>query len=285
MYSFVVGDILMRGERLLSRIVFKVSLGFLAGALILLALSLYASSYYLEEQGRLSAAGDLEGAVEKTRSAARLDPFNPEPLQTQALLLQQLGQIEEAEATLREAANRDPNNYVPYLFLGNLQLFSTNDAEASIESYRDVLRLNPNATIARLALAEALVRSGELEKAGREYEILREAQKITPQGVYDLGRIYVRTGEPGKGARTIEAAQRQVERDLEGAKGAEREQTLAYLRSMELAKADALVVQRRYVAAAEIIAGSKARQAPAILELLNTDPAGYRESVKSSDIY
>lgn len=269
----------------MSRVVFKVSLGFLVGALILLSLSLFASSYYLGEQSRLVAAGDLEGAVEETRIAARLDPFNPEPLQTQALLLQQLSRHEEAVSVLREAITRDPNNYVPYLFLGNLQLFSINDAGAAEESYNEVLRLNPNATLARLALAEALVREGKLEEAGREYEILREVHKITPQGLYDLGRIYVRTGKPVKGERTIEAAQRQIRAGLEGTEGAQREETLAQLRAMDLARADALVVQRRYVEAAEIIAGSRARQAPAILELLNTDPEGYRESVQNSVIY
>ncbi len=265
--------------------VFKASLGFLVGALILPALSLSASSYYLAEESRLVGAGDMEGAIEKTRIAARLDPFSPEPLETQALLFQQLGRHARAASALREAVRRDPNNYAPYLSLGNLQLFSMNDTEASIESYRDALRLNPNATLARLGLAEALVRARRLEEAGREYEILRQSRDITPQGVYDLGRIYVRTGEPVKGQRTIAAARRQTSESLGAARGAQKARILVLLQRMDLALADALVVQRRYEAAARRLAESRAGQAPAILELLNTDPESYRESVKDSAVY
>lgn len=270
---------------MLSRVVFKASLGFLAGALILLALSLFASSYYMAEESRLAEAGDMEGAIEKTRIAASFDPFSPEPLQLQALLLQQLGRNEEAGSALREAIRRDPNNYSPYMFLGNLQLYSMNEAEASIESYHDVLRLNPKATLARLGLAEALVREQRLVEAKREYELLRESRSITPQGVYDLGRIYVRTGEPVKGQKTIAAAQRQTRRSLVAAEGAQITQIKTLLQRMNLALADALVVQRRYEAAARRLAESRARQAPAILELLNTNPERYRESVINSAIY
>jgi primosomal protein N' len=55
--------------------------------------------------------------------------------------------------------------------------------------------------------------------------------------------------------------------------------------SMQLAIADALVVQGRYAKAREIIAQSSSPQAPALLQLLNSDPEAYRESVVTSAIY
>jgi hypothetical protein len=55
--------------------------------------------------------------------------------------------------------------------------------------------------------------------------------------------------------------------------------------SMDLATADALVVQGRYGQASSILAQSPAEQAPGLLELLNSDPAAYREQVITSDIY
>jgi hypothetical protein len=54
---------------------------------------------------------------------------------------------------------------------------------------------------------------------------------------------------------------------------------------MELAKADALVVQGRYDEARQVISQSSSEQAPALLQLLNSDPEAYRESVVLSEIY
>jgi hypothetical protein len=55
--------------------------------------------------------------------------------------------------------------------------------------------------------------------------------------------------------------------------------------SMELAIADAFVVEGRYDKAREIIAQSSSPQAPALLQLLNSNPDAYRESVVTSEIY
>jgi hypothetical protein len=54
---------------------------------------------------------------------------------------------------------------------------------------------------------------------------------------------------------------------------------------MNLALADALVVRGRYAQAREVLAGSSSEQAPALLQLLDTDPEAYREQVVNSDIY
>jgi hypothetical protein len=54
---------------------------------------------------------------------------------------------------------------------------------------------------------------------------------------------------------------------------------------MQLAIADALVVEGRYSKAREIISQSSSPQAPALLQLLNSNPDAYRESVVTSEIY
>jgi len=53
---------------------------------------------------------------------------------------------------------------------------------------------------------------------------------------------------------------------------------------MDLALADALVVQGNYARAGKIIAGSSSEQALALLRLLETDPEAYRDQVVNSDI-
>ena len=265
--------------------VLKISAAFLAGALVLLATALYLSEHYLAEETRLAAAGDLRGALEASRTAARLNPFSPLPLEGQSYLLQQQGLDEEAAGALREAIERDPNNYILYLLLGNLQVSKLDDLDAAEESYRKVLELNPNNTTASTALAQVLIQKGDLEEAREEYENLREEKEISYQGLYNLGRIYVRTGEPKEGYETIMLARRKASAGLRTLKGPQRAQREQLIQSMNLALADALVVQGDYAGAREIIANSSSPQAPALLQLLDANPEEYRESVVDSGIY
>jgi Flp pilus assembly protein TadD len=269
----------------LSSIIFKISAGFMTGVLVLLATALSLSKHYLHEETRLAATGDLQGALEAGQLAARLDPFAAEPLMGKALLLQHQGEYEAAAATLREAIERDPNNYSVHLLMGNLQASGLENLDAAVESYRKVLELDPNATVASRALAYTLTRQGKLEEAKVEYEKLREEKAISYQGLYNLGRIYVRTGEPEKGYRTIKRARQQVPAGPKVPEGPLRTQREQLIQSMDLALADALVVQGDYAGAREILAGSSSPQAPALLQLLDADPEAYRESVMDSGIY
>lgn len=269
----------------MSRVVFRVSAGFLVGALVLLATALYLSEYYLEEGQRLSAAGDTQGAINASRTAARLDPFDTEALETQSFLYQQQGRNEDAAGVLREAIERDPHNYMPYLMLGNLQFGELDDLDAAEESYRRVLELNPKESNVREALARVLIQQGELGAAREEYERLKEEGEISFQGLYDLGRIYVRTGQPKEGLQAIKHARNRAENGIDELEGPLKEQRRQLLESMQLAIADALVVQGRYGKAREIIEKSSSEQAPALLQLLDSNPNAYRESVVTSEIY
>ena len=269
----------------MSRVIFRIAAGFLVGALVFLAASLSLSEYYLNEETRLLAAGDLRGALEAARMAARLDPFDPEPLEGESFILQQQGHYEEAASSLRTAIERDPHNYVLYLMLGNLQYTRLNNLGSAVENYRDAVRLNPNATAASTVLAQALMRKGDLEAAKEVYEGLEEERRITFQGLYDLGRIYVRTGEPQKGLESIKRAKRMAQIGLNKLEGPLKTQRQDLIESMDLAIADALVVQGRYAEAREVIAGSSSEQAPALLQLLDSNPRAYHEAVVSSEIY
>ena len=278
-------DILMRGERALNLVVLRISAAFLAGVLALLATSLYLSERYVEVERRLFIAGDLQGAFEAVRTAGRLDPFDPEPLQGKSYILQQQNRNEEATAALRGAIERDPNNYLPYLLMANLQVGQLEDLDAAEESYRRVLDLNPNAYTARTALADTLLNKGELEEAKIQYERLKEQKKISYEGLYNLGRIYVRTGEPREGYKAINIARRQASAGMKSLRKPLRTERRKLLGSMNLALADALVVQGRYAQAREVLIRSSSEQAPALLQLLDTDPQAYREQVVNSDIY
>ncbi|MDP9477454.1 MAG: tetratricopeptide repeat protein, partial [Actinomycetota bacterium] len=286
LYSGWCVGMLLRGDpSSMSRAVFRVSAGVLVGVLVLLATALALSRYYLVEELRLVAAGDLRGALEATRTAARLDPFDPDPLESESFILRQQGKYEAAAGSLREAIERDPNNYSPYLLLGDLQATGLKDLKAAAESYREALRLDPNATLAQSALAQILTKQGKLEEAREEYESLEEKVSLSFQGLYDLGRIEVRTGDPRDGLRHIKRARREARAALEGLNGPLRERQEALVASVDLAVVDALVVLGRYDQARKILAKSPSEQAPGLLELLDSDPGAYREQVVNSDVY
>ena len=268
----------------MSSVIFRISAGFLVGVLALLATALYLSDYYTAEQQRLAAAGDPQGAMEASRKAVRLDPFDTDALEAQSFLLQQQQKYDDSAQALRVAIERDPNNYLPHLMLANLQ-FATKDYDAAEKSYRDVLRLNPNAGIASNSLAQALMRQGKLEEAAKAYEKLKKDKRIDFQGLYDLGRIQVRTGEPLEGLKNLKHARHMAAADLDKLKGPVKKQRQQLLVSMDLDIADALVVQGRYGQAREILAQSPSEQAPGLLGLLDSDPEAYREQVINSDIY
>ena len=264
--------------------VFRLSVAFLVGVLTLLALSFSLSDYYGDEQQRLAAAGDTRGALQVSRRAAWLDPFDTDILEAQASILQQQKRYEQAVAALREAIERDPMNYLPYLYLANLQL-ERGDRDASVESYRELLELNPKASVASLYLAQTLTGQGRLVEAKKEYLKLEKEGRISFEGLYDLGRIEVRTGDVEEGLRDIKAARRQTRSGIEQLQGPARRQRQEVLRDMDLAVADAMVVAGRESRAREILANSPSEQASSLLRLLDSNPEAYREQVVNSDIY
>ena len=249
--------------------------------LALLATSLYLSDYFTGEQQRLAAAGDEAGAMKASRMAVRLDPFDTDALQAQSLLWRQKMNYERAALSLREAIERDPNNYLPHLTLANLRL-TMGEPDAAVKDFREVLELNPGATQARSALARTLMRQGKLREAAAEFERLKKERSASYQDLYDLGRIQARTGEASEGVKNIKRARRMVEADrASGPQAAGQRQLLV---SMNLAAADALVVAGRFGQARSILAQSPSEQAPGLLELLNSDPEAYREQVVNSDV-
>jgi tetratricopeptide (TPR) repeat protein len=251
--------------------------------LALLAASLYLSVYFTGEQQRLAAAGDEAGAMEASRMAVRLDPFDTDALQAQSLLWRQHRNYDRAALALREAIGRDPNNYLPQLTLANLRL-TMGDPNAAVKGYRHVLGLNPNATLARSSLARTLARQGKLREAKAEYETLKEEKSATYQNLYDLGRIQARTGEAPEGVKNIKRARRMAAARFDRVRGPQTVRQGQLLVSMDLATADALVVQGRIGQAKRILAESPSEQAPGLLELLDSDPEAYREQVINSDV-
>ena len=265
-------------------VVFKISVGFVAGALILLAISLYLSSRYLEEQLRLAETGNLEGAREEIQRAARLDPFSPVPPASEAYLELRQGRTEAAAEAFQEAIDRDPANYNNWVALGDLQRQRLGDPAAAAESYREALRRNPHATAVVSRFAEALLRTEEPEEARAQYEWLRESGQISFTDLYRLGKLQVLLDEPGEAIGTFRDAKKSASAGLESLSESQRAERETFIESLDLASADALIAQGSYAEAREVLSQSEAEQAPAVLALLDEDPESYRRSVLDAPI-
>jgi tetratricopeptide (TPR) repeat protein len=268
----------------LSGLIFRIAVGFVVGVLILLAGFLYLSNRYLTEQQQLTATGDVEGAIGKARLAARLNPFDSAPLTVESSLLQRQGRLEEAAEVLREAIRRNPGNYTSLVQLGNLQMAQLNDPEAAAESYRSALERNPRDKGLVSGFAEALVRTGDLEGAKREYEKLAGWRDIKLGDLYTLGKIYARTGETEKALGTLRGAREAAASALERVPDPQKDQLETFMDSVDLAIVDALVLDGRYDEARLVLEDSDAEQAPAIIELLYINPEDYRESVLDREL-
>ena len=268
----------------MGRAVFKISVGFATGALILLAVSLYLSNGFLKQQQRLAESGNLQGAMDRAEWAARLDPFSSVPLSSQAYLEVRQGRTEVATNAFNTAIQRDPNNYKNYEALGNLQRQQLEDPEEAAQTYRKALEHNPHATAVISRLGEALLTTNDFEGAKDQYEWLQERGRIPLRDLYTLGRTQIRLGEPEEAIETFEEAKERADAELETSEEQQSEQRRAFLESLDLAIADALVVQGLYDEARDYLERSEAEQSPAVLALLDEDPEGYRRSVFDAPI-
>lgn len=265
-------------------VLLRFSVAFVAVVLIAASVSLYLSTHYLDQQQRLSVAGDTEGAMHDAELASKLAPFSAEALQAKAGMLRSEGRNREAERVLQAATEREPSNYEVWQELGDLRLDAMNRPLEAVESYRRAVDLNPKSSDMRTGLAKAYLSVGKLDKAKTQYEKIK-AEKLDVEQLYDLGRIYVRTGEPDKGVRTLQQVRNRTEDGLRGLTGQQLQQQLGFITSVELAITDGLVVQRRYGEAYQVVANSSSEQAPTIMSLISSDPEGYRQTVINSDVY
>src|SRR5215213_8571899 len=231
--------------------------------------------------------------MNKVDWASRLDPFSPGPPSAEAYLELRQGRTEAAAEAFQKAIDRDPFNSKNYEALGNLQRQQLDDPEAAVKTYRKALERNPRAVTVLSRLSEALLSAGtsdeNLEEARSHYEWLQQRGRIPLRDLYTLGKVQTRLGEPEEAIETFEEAKERADTEPEessdeSADESRQDQRRAFLDSLDLAIADALVVQGSVEEARAYLAQSKAEQAPTVLALLNEDPVSYRESVLDAPI-
>ena len=97
----------------------------------------------------------------------------------------------------------------------------------------------------------------------------------------------MRLGEPEEAIKIFEDARKKASAGTESSDGSSNEseaQRKAFMESLDLGTADALVVQGRYDEAREVLSQSSSQQASTVLALLDENPEAYRESVLNASI-
>lgn len=197
----------------------------------LLSFSLLANSQAVEwvRRGRMQwQQGNIEGAIESYRQAARLDPRNPQILNSIGFLLSQRQRYAEAIVVLQESASLNPNNSATFLALGfalgqNRQLDEAADAYRRVLSldsrsidafkglgfvlsqqgdwigaeqmYRQVIRLAPRDVKAYLNLGYALQQQGKFQEATAVYQSADRISPLNPDLWVALGDVALKQNQ------------------------------------------------------------------------------------------
>jgi tetratricopeptide (TPR) repeat protein len=150
------------------------------------------------ESGRLDEA---ERAYRSILATAR----NPDALHLLGVLQHQRGQIEEAIATIGEAAALAPDQAAYHYNLAEAYRVAGRLAEA-IERYRRAIALEPRIADAHFNLGNALFEQGDILAAARSY---RRARKLAPEDAeiaLNLGNALIELGDPEEALALFQAA-------------------------------------------------------------------------------
>jgi Flp pilus assembly protein TadD len=141
-----------------------------AGAALLVAAVLSAWAIWQPEAAdratseaiALADAGDVDGALEKTRAAADTNPLTAEPLLVEAAIATQAGREGEAGAALEEAVLKFPGDAETWFRLAAFQLGTLDRPGEAADTIRGALYLDPHSQPARQLFLDA--RASEREQ-------------------------------------------------------------------------------------------------------------------------
>jgi tetratricopeptide (TPR) repeat protein len=113
----------------------------------------------------LADAGDVDGALAKTRDAADTNPLSAEPLLVEAAIATQAGHEDDARRTLERAVLRFPGDAETWYRLAAFQLGTLDRADLAAETVRGALYLDPHALAPRQLFLEARASEREQQAA------------------------------------------------------------------------------------------------------------------------
>lgn len=155
---------------------------------------------------------DWEGAAREYERVIRLDPQHVTAHQWYALLLRDLGRLEDAALELRRALELDPLSPAISRNLGYV-LFSAGRHQEAIEHLQRTLELDPDFPLAHEWLRNVYADAGSYDRAFMEQVEVATRQGWTPDAMRALRGAYQSQGWRGVLerllARAVEASRRQ----------------------------------------------------------------------------
>ena len=136
----------------------------------------------------LQGLGNLPEALATFKKAAEVAPRNGTARLNLAHLEAQLGQWDKAIADYRVAVSLEPDDYGGHYNLG-LALQQTRDDQAAIEQFEAAVQLAPREAAAHRALGVSLERAGRGADAGREYQRYLELAPDSPDAASIRDRV------------------------------------------------------------------------------------------------
>lgn len=160
----------------------------------------------------LAMLGEMEDALEHLERAVRIAPNYAEAHLNRAIVLNTLGNFEEAEVAFRRAGELDRRNSgripsdvgnqiaVTHARLGDLYATADDHAEAA-NQYQRALDVRPTFLDIRTKLATALVELGQVEQAKKELEEIVEQNPAFTSARLRLGVVLNRLGRTSDAVR------------------------------------------------------------------------------------
>lgn len=119
--------------------------GLAVAALIAIGIPTAAAGDLRDSQMR-AADGDLQGALERARSAAELQPYSASIRLQEALILERAGELGRAAVQARSATAAEPTNWRTWVVRSRLEA-RTGNAAAALRSYERARSLNPRSPL------------------------------------------------------------------------------------------------------------------------------------------
>lgn len=132
-------------------------------------------------------------ALQEIEKAIQLDPLNTDYLFNYALLLMDIGRINDAIPILEKAKQLESNDFQFFYILGTAHC-EVGNTKKVLENFKQAISIAPTSPEAHLEYAYCLIRFNNLETAHQELLIALELKPDLIDAHYYLGLLFEKQG-------------------------------------------------------------------------------------------
>ena len=156
-----------------------------------------------------------DAAVEKLKRVVKLDPTSVRGYDNLGLSYDMLGLTDEAQSAFSTATSLNRKQPHPSPWPPDNQgylLFRVQKFREAEDSLRESLQYNPDFALAHYHLGRVLEKLGRDEAAAEEYKSAAALDAKFPEPLYSLGLLYRRTGKVAESENTLREYRKRKER-------------------------------------------------------------------------